>query len=158
MEPDRYKDIIIRGAADEWVERAAGTPMLYSHDHSKILGTWDKAWLDGDDVKAEGTINKDIMYGPEVMRQIELGILKGVSIGFGSSDYEWNGEGLTFNKININEASIVLFPAHPAAQLTEREEAKAWAIRQLAPPSPDEQLRCELKKLNQRLGRGGKSQ
>ena len=157
MEPDKYKDVIMRGAADEWLSKAKGTPMLYAHDHSKILGIWERAWLDGDDVKAEGEIHKGT-YGDEAMRHVDTGILKGVSIGFRSKDFDWSGSGLVFNKIEIYEASIVLFPAHPAASIDERQAAKSEAMARAAKrqdPSGklhERRLR-ELRKLTADIGK-----
>ena len=94
---------------------------LLDHDHSKAVGTWTDLqvqFVNG--VKAlTGTLewapHGTSDFADRAWREVEAGVRKGISVGLLPKDVEPrnNGRGLTFNRMELIEASSVNIPSCP---------------------------------------------
>ena len=136
---DSYNDIIMPGALDDFMKESEDAPMLWSHNRGEIIGQWSNFRVEGDDFLADGQLIENIQRAEEALVLLEQGAIKGVSIGFDATEYTWregkvDGKwdfGIDFKKINIVEASLVLWPAMPTAAVTDVKSGEEAAMRRL---------------------------
>ena len=126
---DSYGDIIAEGALDDWMRENESIPMLTGHDTKELIGQWNNFEVDGLEFKSEGTIYyEETQRSKETYHLIKRNALDGVSIGFKSSEWAWmeNDDGwitgIKFHKIELVEASIVLFPANTNARVVKQRQ------------------------------------
>jgi HK97 family phage prohead protease len=119
---DRDRDVIkAKGwQTDNWLKNGA---LLYGHDPSSpfnVLGSPVGAEVRGNKLYVQVRLAK-MGTSPThdaVRSLIEQKILKGVSVGFKSDDYEPNEHGgRTFKSQELLELSVVPVPANPSAKM-----------------------------------------
>ena len=124
---DSYGDVIREGALDEWLDETKSIPMLWAHSLSEIMGEWTDFELKEFELCAKGKLFDGVRRADEYRNTRMRDVVKGVSIGFTSSDWSWGKKDdeycIGFDKIDIKEASIVLYPAHESAKVTNVRNA-----------------------------------
>ena len=118
-------DIIVAGAFDAWLKtrNAKQIPMLWSHFRDEPIGYWKDIKMEGKDLVGNGYILNTVQKGKEAIEFIKNDVVSGISIGFVGIEYKFNegrdGNGfftpIDFLQVEVREASIVTFPANPAA-------------------------------------------
>ena len=120
---DVVNDVINKGALDAFITKFENgetdiVRLLLNHDRNLILGQWLSFKVDEYGVLGTAKLS-DVQSAKDVKTLIADGILGSVSIGFKSSDFEKNEDGgMTFNKIELIETSIVDRPANSQARIT----------------------------------------
>lgn len=121
---DSYREIVAPGAfADSLkVIKASGDPLpaLWQHRSSEPIGGYDVLEEDDRGLKVEGWLLKnEIPRAAEAHILMKRRVVKGLSIGYyveGSSMDEKTGI-RTLTKLDLQEISIVTFPANAEAQI-----------------------------------------
>lgn len=123
-EPDSYGDIVAHGAFKESVANGGrnknGIPMLWQHDPSQPIGIWQQMIEDSKGLAVVGQLALETQLGKETHILMKLGAVKGMSIGYGTKDYEFDEKTKirTLKTIDLWEVSLVTFPANIHAQVT----------------------------------------
>lgn len=120
--PDRIGDVILPGAFRKVV---MPIPMLFGHDMSDPVGTWDVATEKADGLHLTGTmLVNDVIRAKEVFALVRSGAAKGMSIGFITKKAKsLPGGGREISDLELLEASIVTIPMHPGARVTSAKSA-----------------------------------
>jgi HK97 family phage prohead protease len=125
---DRGGDIVTPGAFAASLTK--GRPlMFFGHDPDRVLGVWDEVAEDDRGLRARGRINMEKQLGRDVMSDIRMGALRGLSIGYRVQDREIRGATRLLKQVDLVEISAVALPmngdalidAVKAADMTERE-------------------------------------
>lgn len=124
--PDLTNDIVDRDAfrASLAAAKAKGGrvlyPLLFSHDPQLPIGGIVAAREDGKGLKVEGVIATDVQAGRDAYAVLQKGYISGLSIGYrvGKADYDLKGV-RHLKEIQLLECSLVVFPANPAAGVTD---------------------------------------
>ena len=128
--------------------------VLWGHDGFNLpIAKTTKIWKENGKLMARATFDLADDFPRKVYRKIKDGFLNAVSIG--GMVEEWAEDGLTINKLNMKEFSVVSVPANPEAlatvkSLSETEYselnvmAKAYARKLLA---NEDELQTEVKRL-----------
>lgn len=112
---DRGMDVIKQGAFSE-INRSI--KMLYQHEASKLLGTWDIVKEDSKGLLVEGNININTTLGRDVYELAKSGALSDMSVGFKTQDYEYDSKSVRhINKAELFEVSLVSFPMNEKANI-----------------------------------------
>jgi len=122
--PDSYGDVIAKGAFSETLTKGGvsglGVAMLWQHDMSRPIGTYLEASENGKGLKLKGQIAINSTDGKNMFELMKIKAVKGLSIGFGAVESEYDHEkGIrTLTKIDLYEVSPVVFPANNRATIT----------------------------------------
>lgn len=112
---DRGYDVIEQGAFSE-INRSI--KMLYQHEASKLLGTWDIVKEDSKGLIVEGNININTTLGRDVYELAKSGALSDMSVGFKTQDYEYDSQSVRhIKKAELFEVSLVSFPMNEKANI-----------------------------------------
>lgn len=112
---DRGMDVIKQGAFSD-INRSV--KMLYQHDASKLLGTWDIVTEDEKGLMVEGDINLKTTLGRDVYELAKSGALSDMSVGFKTQDYEYDSKSVRhIKKAELFEVSLVSFPMNEKANI-----------------------------------------
>ena len=107
-------DIIEKGAFRESLERRE-PQFLWGHDQGQIPIGKIKCWEDDYGLKFEAVMPKgDSLVRDRIAPQLEIGALKGVSIGFRTKQRS----GKSIKQAELYEVSLVNIPANPLATVT----------------------------------------
>lgn len=128
--PDRVGDVILPGAFRKAI---MPIPMLFGHDLSDPVGTWDVATEKQDGLHLTGKmLVKDVIRAREVFALVQSGAAKGMSIGFITKKAKsLPGGGREISELELLEASIVTVPMHSGAKVTSAKSA-VRALRLIA--------------------------
>jgi hypothetical protein len=126
-ELDLQGDIIRKGAfaASLAEHKAAKTwpAMLWSHDKSKPVGTWQSMREDGRGLFVGGKLNLDVQAGREARALLKAGAFKGLSIGYRADPkatrYDAKLGARILGGVMLYEVSLVSIPANPAASVLQ---------------------------------------
>lgn len=119
--PDRVGDVV----EPLGVEFKNPLPLLWQHEADKPVGlvTFSKPTAKG--IEFEARLPKDIPEGKlrdrieEAWQSVKLGLVRAVSIGFRTLEYELIKEGgIRFNRSEVMELSLVTIPANADATIT----------------------------------------
>lgn len=138
--PDRVGDVIEKGAF-----RAPATlPMLFSHDHSQVVGVWSEiAETDaGLTVKGKLLVD-DVPRAREVRAMIREKAVTDLSIGFVAKSAKPRQRGRTITALDLHEISVVAVPCHPAAQITSIKAADGTATAKELTPMENEAIETD---------------
>lgn len=115
--PDRIGDVIEKGA---FAGSALPLPMLFGHDLSDPVGTWNEAKETDQGLELKGQMLTDsVARAREVNALVKAGAVRGLSIGFETlSSSPRQGGGRTINSLRLIEVSLVTVPMHPGAKIT----------------------------------------
>jgi HK97 family phage prohead protease len=112
---DRGMDVIRQGAFSD-IKRSI--KMLYQHNASKLLGTWDIVKEDSKGLLVEGNINMNTTLGRDVYELAKSGALSDMSVGFKTQDYEYDSQSTRhIKKAELFEVSLVTFPMNEKANI-----------------------------------------
>ena len=120
---DRAGDNTQKGAFVKSIEKInAGKgvlPMLYQHDHSKVVGVWTELKEDEHGLWAKGQLNLDTQLGRELYSNIKMGAVEGISIGYfeKETEYDRKSGSLLLKELELIEASIVLLPCNEQSNI-----------------------------------------
>lgn len=134
---DLVGDIVEAGAFTQSINETKGVfPILWQHDYRKPVGFGVEAVQDfkGLLVKGELTISKpDGRDAHETLKHAQkVGHKMGISIGFTldkKGSWEMDGTIRRLKKINLQEYSIVTFPANPKARVSGVKSVEAMTER-----------------------------
>ena len=120
--PDSFGDVLVRGAfaASLAAHRANGSRvlMLWSHDPSRPVGTWDSIIEDDIGLRVEGRLVLDSTGGRDAHALTKAGALDGLSIGFVTRKATATQTGRRVESVDLIEVSLVARPAQTAARVT----------------------------------------
>ncbi len=130
---DQVGDVIAKNALDQFVKDfdpdIEKLPMLFGHSTTQIVGEWKSLEVTDDGVIGEGEIYTETSLGKDVHALLKRKMLKAVSIGFKSNDYEsLSNGGRQFNEIQLREASVVLNPCNLNAEVLSIKSAEGDLI------------------------------
>lgn len=121
---DSYGEIVAPGAFAESLSiiKASGDPLpaLWQHQSSQPIGGYDLLAEDARGLKVGGFLLKDhIVKAAEAYQLMKRRIVKGLSIGYYVLEDSWNEKDRirTLTKLDLQEISIVTFPANADAQI-----------------------------------------
>ncbi|WP_237143329.1 phage major capsid protein [Phyllobacterium zundukense] len=122
---DRVGDMITKGA----ITTPANLPMLFAHDHSQVIGTWNSITETAQGLIVKGRLLIDqVVRANEVRAMIKANAATGLSIGFMTKKAtSRKGGGRTITAAELHEISVVAVPCHPAAQITSVKAADGTA-------------------------------
>ena len=124
---DNYDDVIVAGAfqASLAAHRAAGTmpAMLWQHDATEPIGIWTEIVEDAKGLRMKGMLALDTARGKEAYALLKMGALNGLSIGFMSKKWSYEGDLRILAELDLWEVSMVTFPASEAARITSVKSA-----------------------------------
>lgn len=133
---DRTSDVIIPTGVKVISGFNNRLPMLFSHDHEKIVGHWYKYGVEEDQYIVEGRIFES--YNPTVYEQVKNGDLQAVSVGFYPLDYErdaMNPDITIYKEIDLFEVSLVAVGAHQQAHITDVVDPNKKTVNAVATKS-----------------------
>lgn len=120
--PDRIGDMIEPGA---FKGMSLPLPMLFSHDMSDPIGTWDSAVEKADGLYVTGKmLVDDLPRAKQVRALVQAGAVKGISVGFLTKKFvARSGGGRTIKALELFEISLVTVGMHPGARVTSAKSA-----------------------------------
>ena len=108
-------------------------PMLRQHNNDIIVGSWSEWRYEDSRLKSTGKLLDDHTVARDTLREIEAGLLRGVSIGGGATKYTLTGpKSVNFDKMELEEASLVLSPRDKEAWI-ELSDDFEWPVEQVKP-------------------------
>lgn len=111
---DTYGDIILRGAFSSTLGTRK-VKMLWQHDTSQPIGVWDEMREDDRGLFVRGRIIAGVEKGREAIALMEAGAIEGLSIGYKTTDADYQDGNRILKGIDLWETSIVTFPANEMA-------------------------------------------
>ena len=122
---DSYREIVAPGAfAASLAARSAKgrkLPVLWQHRSDQPLGVYELAKEDGTGLYLEGRLLvDDVVQAREAHALMKAGAVTGLSIGFYTKADKWDEKGRvrTLLEIDLQETSIVTFPANDEARVS----------------------------------------
>lgn len=116
---DSVGDIVTKGAINVAV---ADLPILFSHDPSDLIGTWDEVKQTDEGLIVKGKLHMDRPRARSVLAMVKGGLVSGLSIGFKTKASTKQGRNRVISALDLFEVSIVRNPSHPRAQITSAKQ------------------------------------
>ena len=113
-EPDNAGDTIQKGAFSLAVENL---PMLFGHDPSDLVGSWNEATETPDGFVVKGKLHMENARARAVHGLIKGGLVSGLSIGFKTKASTMQGRNRIISALDLFEVSLVRNPSHPRARV-----------------------------------------
>ncbi len=113
-----------------------GAPLLFNHDPDKPIGVVERAWVD--EKKKRGYAQVRFSSNPfaqEVMRDVEDGILRGISVGYMINNMEERGDNVVATNWSPYELTVAVIPSDASIGFGRSLVAEEAAIA----ASPDQQ-------------------
>ena len=109
-----FGDEVLEHKSDNWdLSRLNdGGPLLFNHSFDRPIGVVNKAWIDESDKRgyAEVRFSKE-EFASSIYRDIQDGIIRGISFGYVVDDFEQRGEQFIGKDITVHELSVAPCPA-----------------------------------------------
>lgn len=124
---DMGRDQVMPGAFRESLLRRGpgGVKMLWQHQASQPIGSWQSIVEDGRGLRVKGRLNLAVARAREILALMRDGALDGLSIGFktekSAKDKTTGVRALT--KLDLWEISVVTFPMLPEARISAVKRA-----------------------------------
>ncbi len=119
--PDLANDQFEKGAFAKSLTRrtATGVRMLYQHDPSRPIGTWDTIREDEVGLYVRGRLTMSTTAASEVHQLLRAGAIDGLSIGFRTvrATNDRVAGVRRIKEADLWEISVVTFPMQPAARV-----------------------------------------
>lgn len=119
--PDLGNDIVLPGAFRDTLAKrgAAGVRMLFQHNPSEPIGTWDVIREDHTGLFVLGRLATGVARAREVLSLMRSGAIDGLSIGFKAiKAHRDRAAGVRkLAQIDLWEISVVTFPMQPEARI-----------------------------------------
>jgi hypothetical protein len=118
-------DVVMPGAFKECIGMGRKPKMLWQHDASQPIGTWDSMREDASGLYVKGRISKRASKAAEVAALVKMGAVDGLSIGYRTQEYEMDMEAGTrkLTKLDLWEISVVTFPMNDLAGIYAMKSA-----------------------------------
>jgi len=140
-EVDLGKDKVQRGASARSLREKGhgGVRMLFQHDPSDPIGTWQTIREDAHGLFVRGQITKSSKRGAEILELMRDGAVNGLSIGFRTrrSKLDRKTGVRTITDADLWEISVVTFPMLPQARVENVKSLRGVAAK-AGPPSKRE--------------------
>lgn len=122
--PDRVGDMVEKGA---FAGVRLPIPMLFAHDPTQPVGTWDDATETGAGLIVKGRLLiEHVERAREVRALVHSGAIGGLSIGFSTRKAVGRTTGgRTITALDLVEISLVTIPMHPGAKITSAKSASS---------------------------------
>lgn len=102
------------------VEDGGLMPVLFSHSMGAPIGVFTDLKETELGLEARGVLPmNDTLVAGRIVPQMEVGSIRAMSIGFQILERRFEGSIRIIEKIELFEASLVVFPANPAAQVMD---------------------------------------
>ncbi len=119
---DLGHDIVRRGAFQKTLQKtpASQIKLLYQHNPNEPIGIWQSVREDHKGLYVKGRLLTEITRAKEVHVLMKRGALDGLSIGFKTKKAAplRGGKGRQLLELDLYEISVVTFPMHPSARVT----------------------------------------
>lgn len=92
--------------------------MLWQHDPSWPIGVWDDLTEDTRGLKAKGRLIMEVPKAKEVYALMKGGAIGGLSMGYMTQKYGYEGEVRVLQEVDLYEVSPVTFPMNEKAKIT----------------------------------------
>ena len=118
---DSFGDTIMKGAYTDTIkDRDHPVLMLYGHSSMNVVGKWIHMEEDDTGLYVQGEFTPSHQLASDVYASCKHGAISGMSIGFripegGSEEIE--GGGRRISRVDLEEISIVAFPADDGARV-----------------------------------------
>lgn len=137
---DQGGDVVMPGAfkaACEKMQSGGRKPkMLWAHDPAQPIGVWETMREDGNGLFLQGRILSKVSKGAEVLELLRAKAIDGLSVGYKvlKEEYQKTARGMIreLHELDLWETSLVTFPMHPDATVTD--------VKQLGSPRDVERL------------------
>ena len=119
---DDVGDIVEHGFFDSTLASKTHFPLLWQHDMTQPIGSFDVVSSDGPTLRIEGRFNLGTEKGREGYALLKAGDIDGLSIGYTVSDYKYDGDGIRhLYDGELMEGSLVTFPANRLARAQAKQ-------------------------------------
>ena len=128
--PDDGGDVVVEGAFVKSLSaggrNGTGVAMLWQHDPHQPVGVWNELVEDSKGLKVRGQLAVETQLGHDAQVLMKMGALRGLSIGYGIKEYEYNKDkSMRFLKeLDLWEISPVTFPMNTRATITSIKAMK----------------------------------
>jgi len=117
--PDLGGDIVEKGAFKRTLDQKGNSRvMLYQHKHDQPIGTINLKDTNEGLIAEDGMIAKKLFWGKEASNLIEMGIIKGLSIGYRTIKSDRKGDYTSLKELALYEVSVVTFPMNENSNVT----------------------------------------
>ncbi len=115
---DAYGETLAKGSVKKSL-RKREPAMLWQHDARQPIGVWTKLKEDDRGLLVEGKLALNATIGKDTYALMQMGAVKGLSVGFLSQSMEVDAKKnlVTFTEIDLWEISAVTFPALESATI-----------------------------------------
>ena len=113
---DQGGDVVEKGAFAGSLGKVR-PKMLWQHDPSQVLGVWDAVEEDDRGLKLRGRLNLQKQLGRDVLSDIRMGAINGMSIGYRTRKSAAQGNARLLKEVDLWEVSLVTFPMNEAATI-----------------------------------------
>jgi uncharacterized protein len=125
---DLGRDLVAPGAFRDSISRKPLTAvkLLWQHDPTAPLGTWEEIREDGTGLRVRGKLNLSVAKAREVHALMRSGAVDGLSIGFRTerSRKDASTGVRRLEKLDLWEISIVTFPMLPGARVSAVKQTR----------------------------------
>lgn len=113
-----------------------GAPLLFNHDPDKPIGVVERAWVDEKKKRGYAQVRfSSNSFAQEVMRDVEDGILRGISVGYMINNMEERGDNVVATNWSPYELTVAVIPSDASIGFGRSLVAEEAAIAD----SPDQQ-------------------
>lgn len=114
---DQGGDIVAPGAFSNSLRLGRKVRMLFQHDSSRVIGTWDEIAEDDKGLRVKGKLLVNTTGGRDAYEQVKAGAIDGLSIGYRSlKSMDRNGKRVIL-QADLWEVSLVTFPMNEMARI-----------------------------------------
>ncbi len=129
---DQGGDIVAPGAFSNSLRLGRKVRMLFQHDSSRVIGTWDEIAEDDKGLRVKGKLLVNTTGGRDAYEQVKAGAIDGLSIGYRSlKSMDRNGKRVIL-QADLWEVSLVTFPMNEMARIDAVKAAamsgSSWII------------------------------
>ena len=119
---DDVGDIVEHGFFDSTLAKTTHFPLLWQHDTTQPIGSFDVVSSDGPALVIDGKFNLATQKGREAYALLKDGDIDGLSIGYTVTDYKYDGDGIRhLYDGELMEGSLVTFPANRLARAQAKQ-------------------------------------
>jgi len=135
---DKVNDKIVRGAfkesLDNFIETKTMPPLLWQHNSSEPIGMWTEMYEDEHGLFVKGKLFIDeIKTASEAYKLLQEKVVTGLSIGYRALDFYKDDKtgARILTKVDLQEVSLVTFPANDYARVKGSENSKVPSEREV---------------------------
>lgn len=119
---DDVGDIVEPGFFDKTLASRTHFPLLWQHDMTQPIGSFDVVSADGPSLRIDGKFNMGVAKGREAYELLKAGDIDGLSIGYTVDDYRYDNTGIRhLLDGELYEGSLVTFPANRLARAQAKQ-------------------------------------